>query len=92
MLTETWLDVFSLLDKVLLHEMTHGRMAFTTADTAREEQWGLDDVRTPGFSIIPIPAYGWTRAMKLARKGEDLGREKAADHNSDSLALFGSGE
>jgi hypothetical protein len=37
-------DALSLLDKVLLHEMTHGRMAYL-AYLGQKEIEGTDDVR-----------------------------------------------
>jgi hypothetical protein len=39
------LDALSLLDKVLLHEMTHGRMAFLTY-LGQQNIEGTDDMRT----------------------------------------------
>lgn len=93
------LDAFSLLDKVLLHEMTHARAAYKYTNPANQAvQMGLDDVENPeGLNrflpsfISKIPAYGWKAAMSLARKGQDLGGLKAPDNNADTIALFGSG-
>jgi hypothetical protein len=97
-LTEVGTDAFSLLDKVLLHEMTHARSAYVDIDEDDQViQEGLDDVPNPaGFnrllpSIWKIPAYGWNAAMTLARQGQDLGGLKAPDNNADTIALFGSG-
>jgi hypothetical protein len=39
------LDAFSLLDKVLLHEMTHGRTAFEESRVPGGEKETIDDVR-----------------------------------------------
>ncbi|ORY11551.1 hypothetical protein BCR34DRAFT_601330 [Clohesyomyces aquaticus] len=91
------IDAFSLPDKVLLHEMTHGRAAWDRY-YGEERVKGLADVRVPkvaGFPVLPLPAYGWQFARQLASFGKDVvglhGWEfDAADHNADSLALFAS--
>jgi hypothetical protein len=87
-------DAFNLLDKVLLHEMTHGRGAHSEIDDENFLNEGLDDVKTPGgifgFGLLEPAAYGWSKARKLAEKGQPLGQRKAADNNADTLALFGS--
>ncbi|KAF1848131.1 uncharacterized protein K460DRAFT_333868 [Cucurbitaria berberidis CBS 394.84] len=89
------IDAFSLLDKVLLHEMTHGRGAYTNTNTDVENvegQVGLADVSSPnGFlALFGWAAYGWKAAMELARKGDNLGGENAPDNNADTIALLGS--
>jgi hypothetical protein len=74
--------------------MTHTRSAWTFEDDEGGIQEGLVDVRVGtglegrGGSI----AYGWKRAMQLANQGGELGGELGPDNNSDTLALFGSGE
>ena len=85
-------DAFSLLDKVLLHEMTHGRAAYT-GDEFMSSQEGLIDVSNPNFFLrwINWAAYGWNGAMQLARKGDNLGGKTAPDNNADTIALFASG-
>ncbi|KAH7071450.1 hypothetical protein BKA63DRAFT_73050 [Paraphoma chrysanthemicola] len=89
------IDSFSLLDKVLLHEMTHGRSAYMMFDED-EDMWreGLIDAidRTGwfGLGILGAPSYGWKHCVSLARRGEPLGGENAPDNNADTLALFGS--
>ncbi|KAH7413560.1 hypothetical protein DE146DRAFT_203 [Phaeosphaeria sp. MPI-PUGE-AT-0046c] len=83
------IDVFSLLDKVLLHEMTHGRSIFTTKWDKKVKE-GLMDVTDPSFLGFGLPAYGWKRAVSLAKKGEDLGKRRAADNNAETIALFAS--
>jgi hypothetical protein len=94
-------DVFSLLDKTLLHEMMHGRIAWTEFRKVKkifknkEEKVtfeGLDDVIDPSFWGLGLPAYGWKRAMSLAKKGQDLRQPKAPDNNAETLALFASGK
>ncbi|KAJ4377483.1 hypothetical protein N0V83_000308 [Neocucurbitaria cava] len=90
------IDAFSLLDKVLLHEMTHGRAAYGRQDDQRVvTQEGLVDVPAQtGFFSLPLirwASYGWKLAKDLARVGDPLGGENAPDNNSDTLALFGSG-
>lgn len=93
---KTQLDAFSLLDKVLLHEMTHGRTAFSLQDTSQHVlQEGLIDVSAlKGFFSLPglsWASYGWKLATLLSRTGDPLGRDNAPDNNSDTVALFGSG-
>ncbi|QRD07406.1 hypothetical protein JI435_132000 [Parastagonospora nodorum SN15] len=100
------IDAFSLLDKVLLHEMTHGRSVWEEQKFINNE-WenfeGTLDVTVPGTTLVPFlpffstprPAYGWKWAGDLARKGPDTTGlhgwdPKAPDHNADSIALFGS--
>ena len=103
--THVWpftpIDAINLLDKVLLHEMTH-----TTA------AGGLHDVRTllpvkPWDAIVlthgqvkmdkdgaPPPfgglAYGWKAATALAKQN-NVQIQKQPRQNSDTYALFGSG-
>ncbi|KAF2826893.1 hypothetical protein CC86DRAFT_381954 [Ophiobolus disseminans] len=88
------IDSFNLLDKVLLHEMTHGRAAYSKFDTEDDPVEGLKDVLLPGgytgMNIINAPAFGWAMARKLAEKGGPLRKATGADNNADTLALFGS--
>ncbi|CAO2647427.1 Nn.00g083490.m01.CDS01 [Neocucurbitaria sp. VM-36] len=89
------IDAFSLLDKVLLHEMTHGRTAYTLLDDEQNLiQEGLIDVPAlKGFFSLPgisWASYGWKLATLLTRTGDPLGGENAPDNNSDTVALFGS--
>jgi hypothetical protein len=86
-----------LLDKVLLHEMTHGRAAFRRFDDDEGELVeGLKDVLVPGgflgLDLVKTAAYGWSKAKRLAAKGGRLGEPTGADNNADTLALFGSSE
>lgn len=90
-------DAFSLLDKVLLHEMTHGRSAYTLEDSqGRLLQEGLKDVLAPrsgaGFFSYQSAAYGWSKAGAMARQAppSTAVSEQVPDNNADSLALFGS--
>lgn len=86
------LDVFSLLDEVLLHEMTHAQSTFKRwGRDDKIEQEGLADVGTPGIVNL-IPAYGWTRLRKLALAGGDLGTSTAADNNAETVAVLGNGK
>jgi hypothetical protein len=91
-LIATFLDAFSLLDKVLLHEMTHARGAFEGSYKGEPIE-GLKDVPSPNglLSLFQWGAYGWKGAIQIARKGDDLGGKNAADNNADTIALFGSG-
>jgi hypothetical protein len=95
-------DAFSLLDKVLLHEMTHGRSAYNIKDVKKVYiQTGLIDVPVlKGIITWPIiskyldwPSYGWKLARQLTTTGEPTGdvSKYTPDNNSDTLALFGSG-
>jgi len=84
-------DAFALLDKVLLHEMTHGRAAYEHIGAGyRIDQEGLNDVPDPASRMrylgLGFAAYGWTSVMSFARKGEDLGMTKAPDNNADTVA------
>ena len=78
--------------------MTHARAVFESFDSTGEvSQEGILDVGDPNswlpfIGISPLPAYGWTRAMGLARKGDELGGPKAPDNNADTLALIGAGK
>jgi hypothetical protein len=88
-------DAFSLLDKVLLHEMTHGRAVFERrGDEGKVVQHGLKDVPAlKGFFSLPgirWVSYGWKLCTALAHFGEPLGEERAADNNADTVALLGS--
>lgn len=88
-------DAFALLDKVLLHEMTHGRSVYMTPDQDEEvDQEGLIDATTSGgwlgLGILKASAYGWHNCLSLAKRGDRLGGINAADNNADTLALFGS--
>jgi hypothetical protein len=88
-------DTFNLLDKVLLHEMTHGHSVYTKlGEGAEEDQMGLVDVDAPGgylgLNIIPAAAYGWSKTTTLAKKGGRLGEINGPDNNADTLALFAS--
>lgn len=72
----TPIDVDSLLDKVILHELTHTRAGGEAVD-----------VDGPSFAKV---RYGWNRCRKLAQEGsDDLDRESQV--NADSIALCGSG-
>ncbi|KAH3942841.1 hypothetical protein HBI56_053270 [Parastagonospora nodorum] len=78
------IDAFSLLDKVLLHEMTHGRSAWE-GEMRINGEWktfeGTADLPVPGTALIPFPplswlfpvrpAYGWKWARDLALRGPD---------------------
>ncbi|KAF2280450.1 uncharacterized protein EI97DRAFT_455340 [Westerdykella ornata] len=77
------IDVYNVLDKVLLHELTHTWMGGE-----------LDDVKVKKFGIIPRPAYGWARCKELAKTGSlvDNYFEDAPDNNAETVALFASGE
>ncbi|PKY00046.1 hypothetical protein P168DRAFT_285561 [Aspergillus campestris IBT 28561] len=71
----TPMDVASLLDKVILHELTHTRNAGES-----------DDVDGPSFKTVK---YTWKRCRELAREGpDDVQRESQV--NADSIALAGS--
>lgn len=79
--------------------MMHGRIIYTnywkpqeTNPDKKKLQQGLTDVTDPSFWGLGLPAYGWKRALSLAKKGEDLGKRKAADNNAETLALFASGK
>jgi hypothetical protein len=74
--------------------MTHGRWAFQGTNAQGESGVGLDDVKDSDAGLRFLPAYGWKRAVQLARKGDSVGTQsfRAPDHNSDTLALFGSGK
>lgn len=72
----TPIDVESLLDKVILHELSHTSVAGGSLDV-------------DGPSILTIK-YGWNRCRKLAQEGSDK-LEREAQVNADSIALFGSG-
>ncbi|KAF1836061.1 hypothetical protein BDW02DRAFT_596728 [Decorospora gaudefroyi] len=88
------IDAYSLLDKVLLHEMTHGRGAYELRknNNKKLEQQGLLDVPSANsfFKSIEWAAYGWKGAMKIAKTGDDLGGNHAPDNNADTIALLGS--
>jgi hypothetical protein len=72
----TPIDVDSLLDKVILHELSHTSVAGKSLDV-------------DGPSILKI-RYGWNRCRKLAQEGsDDVNRESQV--NADSIALCGSG-
>jgi hypothetical protein len=72
----TPIDVDSLLDKVILHELTHTRVAGVA-----------EDVDGSSFATV---RYGWNRCRKLAQEGsDDLDRQSQV--NADSIALCGSG-
>ncbi|KAJ5464868.1 uncharacterized protein N7458_000554 [Penicillium daleae] len=71
----TPIDVISLLDKVVLHELTHTRVAGESLD-----------VDGPSFLTV---RYGWNRCRKLAQEGSD-DRNRQAQVNADSIALCGS--
>ncbi|KAJ5216528.1 uncharacterized protein N7498_002935 [Penicillium cinerascens] len=71
----TPIDVTSLLDKVILHELTHTRV-------------GGESVDVDGPSFLTV-RYGWNRCRKLAQEGSsDPSRQ--AQVNADSIALCGS--
>lgn len=69
-------DVASLLDKVILHELSHTRNAGKSLDV---DEGSLATVR-----------YGWKRCRELAQKGS-RDHDQAAQFNADSIALCGSG-
>ncbi|KAJ5455566.1 uncharacterized protein N7458_003830 [Penicillium daleae] len=71
----TPIDVDSLLDKVILHELTHTRVAGVA-----------EDVDGPSFATV---RYGWNRCRKLAQEGSD-DPERESQVNADSIALCGS--
>lgn len=72
----TPIDVASLLDKVILHELSHTRIGGEALD-----------VDGPSFKDV---RYGWNRCRKLAQEGSD-DRNRQAQVNADSIALCGSG-
>lgn len=72
----TPIDVTSLLDKVILHELSHTRVGGEALD-----------VDGPSFTSV---RYGWNRCRKLAQEGSD-DRERQGQVNADSIALCGSG-
>ncbi|KAF2023188.1 hypothetical protein EK21DRAFT_118997 [Setomelanomma holmii] len=89
------IDAFALLDKVLLHEMTHGRSAYVTRDENGEvEDEGLIGAKTSrgwlGLGLLKATTYGWSKCASLAKRDDRLGGINAADNNADTLALFGS--
>ncbi|KAF1836063.1 hypothetical protein BDW02DRAFT_629070 [Decorospora gaudefroyi] len=91
------IDAYSLLDKVLLHEMTHGRGAYERTNPINGWliQEGLIDVpsATSVYQALDWAAYGWTGAMKIAKSSKymyNLGDYWGPDNNADTLALFGS--
>ncbi|KAF1918941.1 hypothetical protein BDU57DRAFT_592946 [Ampelomyces quisqualis] len=89
------IDAFNLLDKVLLHEMMHGRAAWKTYDDHRDLiEVGLNDVELKsgyfGLHMVKAVAYGWSKATKLASESKVMGSPESPDANADSLALFGS--
>jgi hypothetical protein len=72
----TPIDVVSLLDKVILHELSHTRVAGESLDV-------------DGPSILTVK-YGWNRCRKLAQEGSgNFNRQSQV--NADSIALLGSG-
>ncbi|KAI4671726.1 uncharacterized protein J4E78_000222 [Alternaria triticimaculans] len=85
------IDAYSLLDKVLLHEMTHARGAFQEW-TKKGVVEGIKDVLTPNIFLRQFDwaAYGWEGVGKLARKGGELNTPGGPDNNADTIALFGS--
>jgi hypothetical protein len=93
-LTVQLIDAFSLLDKVLLHEMTHGRGAWEERAGSNVVQEGLIDVSSTSrvLSWLGWGAYGWKGAMQIARQGDELGGDDAPDNNADTIALLGSGK
>jgi hypothetical protein len=72
----TPIDVESLLDKVILHELTHTRPGGQA-----------EDVDGPGFLKV---RYGWNRCRKLAQEGSS-DPKRQSQVNADSIALAGSG-
>jgi hypothetical protein len=72
----TPIDVDSLLDKVILHELSHTSVAGKSLDV-------------DGPSILTVK-YGWNRCRKLAQEGSgNFNRQSQV--NADSIALLGSG-
>ncbi|KAH7048439.1 hypothetical protein B0J12DRAFT_741170 [Macrophomina phaseolina] len=75
-------DATNLLDKVMLHELTHTIAGGETEDVS------------DGFELdLPFrAAYGWKDAKRLAKMKQGPPRKETerADNNADTLALFGS--
>jgi hypothetical protein len=92
----TSVDAFSLLDKVLLHEMTHARATFSGRDKNKDYQEGLIDAPAMkgwlSLRLFDWSAYGWKLTRALAMYGDPLGGVNAPDNNSDTIAMFGSSE
>lgn len=72
----TPIDVDSLLDKVILHELTHTRP-------------GGESLDVDGPSFLKV-RYGWNRCRKLAQEG-DSDHKRQSQVNADTIALAGSG-
>lgn len=95
----TPIDAFSLLGKVILHELTHTTAGNVSEDvrltTSRHAWPSITDkfgqvVLSHGAPIgFNGKAYGWKAALILAKEG-GVNRETAIE-NADSLALFASG-
>ncbi|QIX01858.1 hypothetical protein AMS68_007375 [Peltaster fructicola] len=82
----TPIDALTLLDKVLLHELTHTDAGGSTNDCSPEIST-LDVVNQLQYAG---KAYGWLRAKFLAGHAK-AGHADSAQNNADSLALFASG-
>jgi hypothetical protein len=103
-ITKGWpftpIDAINLLDKVLLHEFTHtdacGRLrdvraiSYNCHSTSRHAD-GLKVPMAKGGAPIFGVAYGWNAATTLAKQ-ENVAVDDMPVRNSDSFALFASGE
>lgn len=73
----TPIDIESILDKLIFHEMTHTSLAGFSKDI---DEGSLLKVR-----------YGWKRCRALAKEG-DTSMTRQGQHNADSIALAGFGK
>lgn len=75
------IDSISLLDKVILHKLTHTRNGRNNLD--------VDAIGSlEGWAVVK---YGWHRCRELAQEGSS-DKKREAQRNADSIALCGSGE
>jgi hypothetical protein len=70
------IDIESVLDKLILHEMQHTKVANLAVD--------MDE------SSVKKIKYGWKRCRALAKEG-DISQLRRPDTNADSIALAGFG-
>ncbi|GME51410.1 hypothetical protein GTA08_BOTSDO07478 [Neofusicoccum parvum] len=73
----TPIDAESLLDKVILHEMTHTRAGWMSRDVPG------------GMNLLTARTrYGWKQCVELGKKGLPATDAKGAEKNADSIALL----
>lgn len=99
----TEIDLLSLFDKVILHEMTHTLPGGVTDDVSLAQSYRTSALKIlinlqVGMSTTPVIGpllslknvnYGWKRCKALAEKGQ--GGANMPARNADSLALVASG-